>query len=225
MQFPASEGGKQMQTVRNILSAIVLSIGMTAAPAGAATLVIDGTGQLTGATGVDVGGTLYDVTFRDGTCIALFDQCDQASDFTFTTSGDARAASHALLDQVFLDGPLGNFDSRPSLTQGCESGFLCAVHTPFSSNGIFVEDGAAFNFDPSAGDYVSFPGYWTWEDFSREPTDVWAVWSVTAQIPLPAGGLLLLTGLGGLAALRRRTRHHAQCATVRTAPPTGGLHR
>lgn len=36
------------------------------------TLIIDGGGQLTGATGVDVGGTLYDVTFMDGTCIAMF---------------------------------------------------------------------------------------------------------------------------------------------------------
>ncbi len=41
-------------------------------------------GQFLGATGVDVGGTLYDVTFVDGTCITLFDGCNEIADFDFT---------------------------------------------------------------------------------------------------------------------------------------------
>ena len=37
----------------------------------AAVLIVDG-GQLVGATGVNVNGALYDVSFMDGTCFALY---------------------------------------------------------------------------------------------------------------------------------------------------------
>ena len=74
-------------------------------------LNVDGSGQLIGAQNVDVGGTLYDVEFVDGTCIALFDACDDLSDFTFTTAAAAHLASTALLDQVFI----GAFDDFPIL--------------------------------------------------------------------------------------------------------------
>ena len=48
-----------------------------ASGAGAAVrLEIDGAGQLTDATGVDVDGSLYHVEFVDGTCAALFVGCD-----------------------------------------------------------------------------------------------------------------------------------------------------
>jgi len=75
-------------------------------------------GELMGATGVDVGGTLYDVAFVDGSCIGQFSGCDNASaDFAFTTDSAAFDATLALLDQVFLDGPSGAFDSQPDLDQ------------------------------------------------------------------------------------------------------------
>ena len=62
--------------------------------------VVDG--QLVGAFDVSVGGTLYDVTFQDGTCVDLFDGCDEVSDFAFPTSSAANSASFALLAQVLL---------------------------------------------------------------------------------------------------------------------------
>lgn len=102
---------------KTLFTAAAMAIGLSSAPSFAATLIVDGSGQLRGAAGVDVGGTLYDVTFREGTCTALFDGCDDPSDFTFTTLTDAQAASQALLNQVFIDGPAGNFVS-PSLTFG-----------------------------------------------------------------------------------------------------------
>lgn len=39
--------------------------------ASAVTLNVRADGQLMGATGVDVGGTLYDVEFKDGSCVGL----------------------------------------------------------------------------------------------------------------------------------------------------------
>ena len=90
---------------KTFFTAAAMAIGLWSTPSFAATLNVDGSGQKRGAAGVDVGGTLYDVTFRDVTCIALFDGCDEASDFTFATQGDARVASQALLDRVFVESP------------------------------------------------------------------------------------------------------------------------
>lgn len=60
-------------------------------------LLVNGNGLLTGANGVDVNGTLYDVTFQEGSCVALFSGCDSAADFAFGTDVAASAASSALL--------------------------------------------------------------------------------------------------------------------------------
>lgn len=86
-------------------------------------------GILQGATGVNVNGTLYNVTFVDGSCAQTFTGCDQNSDFQFQTKNDAMAAGQALLIQSFLDGPFGNFDTRPDLTAGCQgnSGFCFVI--------------------------------------------------------------------------------------------------
>jgi hypothetical protein len=49
---------------------------------------------------VDAGGSLYDVEFVDGNCQALFNGCNDSSDFLFPTASDANAASQALLDLI-----------------------------------------------------------------------------------------------------------------------------
>jgi len=71
-------------------------------------LEVDATGKLTGATGVDVDGSLFDVVFLDDTCRDLFDGCDDPSDFVFQTSVEALTASIALLEQVFVDSIFGD---------------------------------------------------------------------------------------------------------------------
>src|SRR5262245_52041146 len=110
-------------TVKKLAFALSLLLLPPASVASAATLIV--AGKLFGASDVDVNGTLYNVMFVDGTCIALFSGCDEASDFTFQTEADARAASQALGDQVFFNsqGPIGvppiEFDTTPGLTAGC----------------------------------------------------------------------------------------------------------
>lgn len=81
----------------------------------AATLTVVGR-VLQGATNVLVGGSLYDVSFRDGTCLSLFDGCNEASDFTFQSAIAADAASAALLVQIFGAGDI--YDTNPSKTRG-----------------------------------------------------------------------------------------------------------
>ena len=120
----------------------VLAVGLVlmAGGAQAATLNVVG-GILHGASGVLVDGSLYDVQFLDGTCIDLYAGCVDASGFTFQTPEAALLASQALLDQVFLDGPAGNFESSPALTNGCSVDPLggparCVSGTPFNHSGL-----------------------------------------------------------------------------------------
>src|SRR5258705_14007916 len=92
------------------------------------TLITDvGTGKLLGADRVDVGGTLYDVRFVDGTCFTLYSECDAVADFPFT-GGAVNLASQALLDQVLI----GAFDADPALTSGCTDPFQCLILTPYN---------------------------------------------------------------------------------------------
>lgn len=103
---------------------------VTTAPAGAATLIVDSNGILTGATGVNVNGSLFDVQFFDD---ILLD--NPSVDAVF-----ANAAGQALLSQVFVDGAQGNFDSNPGLTAGCApvSGSLCETIIPYGVSGRTV---------------------------------------------------------------------------------------
>lgn len=99
-------------------------------------LIVDVNGKLTSARNVDVDGIVYDVDFRDGTCVGLFSGCDNpATDFAFTTQADATAASATLLSLVLIDGPQGLFDSAPQNLQGCNQS-LCLILTPYTLSQI-----------------------------------------------------------------------------------------
>jgi len=122
--------------MRMRVAGLVLVLGVMAGSAEASAILIVSNGILQGATGVTVGGALYDVELLNGSCPALFSGCDAASDFQFQTDGAATLAAQALLDQVFLDGPQGMFDSVPTMNSGCQ-GFVgppdavCAIYIPY----------------------------------------------------------------------------------------------
>ncbi|GFE50838.1 hypothetical protein So717_25910 [Roseobacter cerasinus] len=196
-------------TIKTLALAAALS-ALTAASGFAATVQLNVVGgQLLGARNVDVNGTLYDVEFVDDTCAAIFGGCDDVSDFDFPTLGLAEAAAISLGETVFVDGPLGNFDSDHGLTAGISSagglGFgIIMVPYGFSSNaGIRRVAGRSF-LNEDDGDSLTFSSIPIGSDLSSDDNIAFARFTLSqlTPIPLPAGGFLLIAGLAGLGGLR-----------------------
>lgn len=179
-------------------------------------------GELVGATNVSVNGSFFDVTFVEGNCFSLFDNCNEASDFDFQTQADAVAAAQALLDQVFIDGPAGQFDTDPELTFSCVNTFACTAVIPFDSQGFQnFSFAAAVNHlnppliptlvDAALAPLTNFVAVSSTSFGGGQVNHVFAKFSA-AQGPgpgnVPAGGAvwLMLMGVGYLIHKRYQTR-------------------
>ncbi len=190
---------------------------LTGTPAFATPILqVDGNGQLTGATGIDVAGTLFDVTFIDGACATIFNGCDAQSDFDFQTRAGATVAAQALLDQVFIDSPnisTWAFDSNPQYTAGCERIHVCNVLIPwFTRTDRIIYVAQASNNSHPALDWnssdnpfyrtydTSLSNQWTYAQFSTSSV------APTTTTPEPGTIILLSSGLLGLAGYRWQQR-------------------
>ena len=171
-------------------------------------------GILLGASGVDVNGVLYEVSFIDGTCTELYDGCDQNTDFPFANPLDlddgtlGNAANTALLEQVFIDTSFGMFDSDPTKTNGCQSSFGdCQVSTPLfiSQGGAGLGILAAFNSSNEIHDTLTAGGGNLAIDSSDQIANTYAVWSQTSTVPIPAAVWLFSFGLIGLIGMRKQS--------------------
>ena len=191
-----------------LLAAMALLFGLHN-PAVAAPILQLQAGILTGARGVDVGGVLYDVQFLDGTCAGLYDGCNAGMNFLPMSTLNRSAAADALLGQVFLDGPLGAFDSDPSLTRGCTSAAVCNVIFPYELDPGFggVRLSYTFNGNEFGLDLVSNSNSPIGPTFATDAIDTvtWAVWTTSRQdVPEPGTLALLILAMASLVSLRLR---------------------
>ena len=197
-----------MRKVALALAAAVAAQFLLIAPAEAGpTLLINGSGQLTGANGVVIGSSVYDVAFEDGTCASIFGDCTSSSNFNFTTFSQAASASQALLDQVFVDSGSGQFDTNPALTFGCSDPDGCFVTMPYEtfSGGFYAEE--AWNTPTTDFGNVSLTV--TGDFDSRNYDDhVYAFFSYVgpyvAGVPEPASWAMMLLGFAGIGLAMRR---------------------
>jgi hypothetical protein len=188
---------------------IAVFLAASSMTAGAVILHVRG-GILYGASNVPVEGKLYDVEFVDGTCAALFNACDDPTDFQFHTAESGALASRVLLDLLLDDNV---FDYHPELINGCRFhgvGEPCMILTPISPDipwpgteppgryflAAWAQNGGHW-WDPFSGCCV---GYSTFMDTAYEPY-VFARWTAAPE-PVTIT-LLLAAGLAWLGLQRR----------------------
>jgi len=168
-------------------------------------LIVD-SGELLGATAIEVAGYgTFDVSFQDGSCAELFSGCDELSDFPFTSYEQVRAASQALLDQVFIDSDLGLFDSTPALTRGCEDDNKCIALIPYKFRDNWVMSKNLINANSEGDDEHS----WTTnlgieQSITGRSNSTFAIFTQVVQVPTPATALLFASALFALVSFRRR---------------------
>lgn len=182
----------------------------------------DSNGKLVSASGLVVGSGIYDVEFRDGSCVSIFDGCDQTSDFDFSNEASARSAASALLSQVLLDIPGYALDSEPTLTAGCSLHIECFIVISYGSDPLdpsLLLGAAADNTDTVAVDGIlsgrmggktddwSLPAPFTDKVYAR----------FTSQaIPEPGSMTLVALGLVAAGAARRRRAYRQPTAHGRS---------
>lgn len=158
---------------------------------------------LTGATGIVLDGTVYDVAFGDFSCVDLYSPCTSDSHLPFSTP-TGRGAAHNALRQVLMD----EFISQPFLysnINGClpSSQNFCYLWTvPIATSGNAIVTWRTIEISNTMDS-----GFGGWHRDSAFPVEYYAStkWSVSS-VPIPAAVWLFGSGLVGLIGIARRKK-------------------
>jgi len=196
-----------MVRIHLLILSLLLSSGAAAMPI----LTTDGSGNVTGATGLESGGMTFSMEFVNGSCVSLFDGCDDNSDFiisgtTSTTHGDVLPSFfNAFIGGVLTDDD-GSLDARPYSAIGFTpdlNGYTTWAPTATNEDPGLVNVAAMFNvvFSFDSFDGVSVVnGLNANFDFSGSGDRNFARFSLEepVQVPDPGSLVLLALGLAGL---------------------------
>ena len=183
---------------------LVVMAGFISNHAQAATLNLDSSGNLLGASGIEVGGSHYDVSFGNGVCADFWSGCN-TSEFTFQTASDAMAAATALITALFSANDA--FDTTSTLTIGCDAASDCYIITPYALNGAMdtVLAYNARNRSSNDSDTVILASIGTGTQTNADAT--YARWSASVSpVPVPAAVWLFGTALVGLLGFGKRRK-------------------
>ena len=209
---------KRLDTYRLNFIAALLAVFAPFAAHSVPVLQVNGEGQLTGATGVNVNGTLWDVVFSDGDW-----DFSSGEGLPASTKEEADLFSQALLDQVLLDSALGLFDSDPEMTNGCENLNTCIFFTPYLVDDVNTFFSLAFNqrAEGVQDDFVrDIPGVlgltgdfgdatnWTLGEWTPSSVEPPIDPPVDPPAEVPESGTLALLGIGlfGMGCFARRRK-------------------
>jgi hypothetical protein len=194
---------------KTLLAAALLSAAL---PVSAATLLVNSSGILTGATGVTIGDRIYSVTFKDSTCAAAFGACATAN-FDFKTLADATAASKALMDQVFIDTGSYKFDTLYYYkVSGCGAIGSCDTIIPYAYDGSdYFSDVFNSNRQTELLDSYGNAGGWPVTvdlatSSSRNIAKFTLTYAPPAPTPEPASWAMFIGGFGLIGGTMRRKR-------------------
>lgn len=157
--------------------------------------------RLLAADNVNVDNVLYDVTFIDNSCDAIWAGCD-SNLFTFRDLNSATLASRALLGDVLV----GDVDLEPRLLNGIQQA-LAYVLTPYGNPPQHPGQTSvayAFNSWNEPDDRLGHTTHPSGFDLRLSPQMVYAHWRVS--VPEPTSVTLLAAGLAGLGFTRRKRK-------------------
>ncbi len=222
--------------VKGIVQVIFGMFLLVSAMAASATpmLVIDSSGEFTGARNIDVDGVLYDVDLVDGRCDVLFNGCrDSANMHPFNDYSDLMSGMVGL-SRLVENSFSGLYDDRPELTLGCEDLVMCLIAVPIYAHpdhlGLLRFVNITTEENPSTrstrgDDYISItdidkPTFTGYDPYTASTFDTsispytyafisarytFARWSVTPpSVPEPSVIALFGIGLAGIALARVR---------------------